>query len=311
VTATPNATVIPNALEGERVDRVVSMLCDLTRKEATELVAAGGVRLGGQTVTLRSRRVVEGEVLEVDAPAPATAAAALGPDPAVDVPVVFADDHVIVVDKPAGLVVHPGSGRSSGTLVHGLLARYPDLPGAGVGDPARPGVVHRLDRGTSGLMMVARTPAAYESLVAQLAARSVDRRYLALAWGHFENPAGVVDAPIGRGGRDRTRMAVTAAGRPARTRYQVLEAYDEPAPTSLVACRLETGRTHQVRVHLAAIGHPVVGDVRYGGARPYLSPGRQFLHAAELAFDHPATGERARFESPLPPDLEKLRETLR
>ena len=301
-------TVIPNALDGERVDRVVSMLCDLTRKEAADLVAAGGVRLEGRPVTLRSRRVYEGETLDVELPAPAAPAAELEPDPDVEVPVVFADDDVIVVDKPAGLVVHPGAGRRSGTLVHGLLARFPDIVGAG--DPARPGVVHRLDRGTSGLMMVARTPAAYESLVGQLAARTVERRYLALTWGHFDNPAGVVDAPIGRGARDRTRMTVTAGGRSARTGYQVLESYDQPAAATLLACRLETGRTHQVRVHLAAIGHPVVGDVRYGGARPYLSPGRPFLHAAELGFDHPATGVRARFESPLPPDLENVRETL-
>ncbi|MEA2704158.1 MAG: rRNA synthase [Actinomycetota bacterium] len=301
-------TVIPNAFDGERVDRVVSMLCDLTRKEASELVAAGGVRLGGRPVTLRSRRVTEGELLEIDAPAPAEAPGELEADPGVEVPVVFADDHVVVVDKPAGLVVHPGAGRRSGTLVHGLLARYPDI--AAVGDPARPGVVHRLDRGTSGLLMVARTPLAYGSLVSQLAARTVDRRYLALAWGHFDNSAGVVDAPIGRGARDRTRMTVTAGGRSARTGYQVLESYDQPAEATLVECRLETGRTHQVRVHLAAIGHPVVGDVRYGGARPYLAPGRPFLHAAELGFDHPATGERVRFESPLPPDLENVRETL-
>ncbi len=301
-------TVIPNALDGERVDRVVSMLCDLTRKEASELVAAGGVRLGGRPVTLRSRRVTEGELLEIEAPPTADAPDELEADPDVEVPVVFADDQVVVVDKPAGLVVHPGAGRRSGTLVHGLLARFPDI--AAVGDPARPGVVHRLDRGTSGLLMVARTPLAYDSLVSQLAARTVDRRYLALTWGHFDNPAGVVDAPIGRGARDRTRMTVTAGGRSARTGYQVLESYDQPAEATLVECRLETGRTHQVRVHLAAIGHPVVGDVRYGGARPYLSPGRPFLHAAELGFDHPATGERVSLESSLPPDLENVRETF-
>src|SRR5207302_677956 len=197
-------------------------------------------------------------------------------------------------------VVHPGAGNVGGTLVNGVLARFPDV--AGVGDPGRPGVVHRLDRGTSGLLIVARTPAAHASLVAQLRARSVERAYVALAWGSFEAPAGLIDAPVGRADVDRTRMAVSARGREARTRYRVRRSFTHPTELALVECRLETGRTHQIRVHLAAIGHPVVGDGTYGGDRNPLRPGRPFLHAHALTVTHPSTGERLEFSDPLPPD---------
>ncbi|HEX2273815.1 MAG TPA: RluA family pseudouridine synthase [Acidimicrobiales bacterium] len=305
---TPTALAeVPPALDGERLDRVVSLLWGLPRSRAAGLVAAGEVRVDGAPATVRSRRLVSGEVVEVDLPE-REEAGSLVPDPDVAVPVVAADDHVIVVDKPAGLVVHPGAGHSTGTLVHGLLARWPEV--AGVGDPSRPGIVHRLDAGTSGLLVAARSPLAYSSLVAQLAARTVERRYLALVWGWLEAPAGVVDAPVGRAARDRTQMAVSAGGREARTQYRVAGRYDDPVPVSLLECWLETGRTHQIRVHLAAIGHPLVGDSRYGGARPSLPVGRPFLHAFELGFDHPATGARQRYTSPLPPDLEDVREHL-
>jgi len=170
--------------------------------------------------------------------------------------------------------------------------------------------VHRLDAGTSGLLVAARTPPAYASLVAQMASRSVERTYVTLVWGLVESPSGMVDAPVGRSTRDRTQMAVSAAGREARTRYRVLERHERPADVTLLECTLETGRTHQVRVHLAAIGHPVVGDVRYGGARQALRVRRPFLHAYQLALDHPVTGERRRWTSSLPPDLEDVRELL-
>ena len=300
---------IPSTLDGERLDRVLCLIWDLPRSEATELIASGAVRLGGRPVATRARRVVEGQELEVTLPAPRVATALAGERGGEDLPLVHVDDQVIVVDKPAGIVVHPGAGRVTGTLVQALLGRFPDL--AGAGDPDRPGIVHRLDKGTSGLLVVARTQAAYESLVAQLASRSVERRYLALAWGSVGTDAGVIDAPVGRRFTDRTRMAVTAAGRPARTHYRVVSRFREPAEATLVECRLETGRTHQVRVHLAAIGHPVVGDVRYGGARILLPVDRPFLHAAQLAFDHPTTGERCRFDSPLPADLEAVLVPLR
>lgn len=293
---------VPAALAGERVDRAVALLTGLPRSTVADLVAGGAVRLDGSEVTSRSRRVAEGERLEVDVPDASGDDAPCPPDPAVDVPVVHADDAVLVVDKPPELVVHPGAGNATGTMVQGLLARFPEL--ADVGDPERPGVVHRLDRGTSGLLVVARTPAAYTSLTTQLATRSVERRYLALTKGRFEAPSGLIDAPIGRAARDRTRMAVSGEGREARTRYHVQRTFTGPADEalSLVECQLETGRTHQIRVHLAAVGHPVAGDARYRG-RPLPGLDRPFLHAHQLAFDHPSTGERVAFDSPLPPDL--------
>ena len=298
---------IPDALDGERVDRVVSMLADVSRREALELLAQGRVRLDGDVPEKGSVRVRTGSVLEVD---PLPPAPGLAPDPAVEVEVVHEDDAVLVLDKRAEQVVHPGAGSASGTLVQGLLARYPEL--TRVGDPDRPGIVHRLDKGTSGLLVVARTEQAYDSLVDQLSRRQVLRRYLALVWGRVDNAEGVVDAPIGRSNRDPTRMAVVADGRPARTRYQVEQRYRDPEVT-LVSCRLETGRTHQIRVHLAAIGRPVVGDDRYGpggrglelGGRPrYLD--RLFLHAETLGFEHPATGTWLELRSELPAELDDV-----
>jgi 23S rRNA pseudouridine1911/1915/1917 synthase len=298
---------VPAALDGERVDRVVAMLSGLARADVADLVAAGAVRIGGQVVPKPSRKVAEGDELEVDLPDAVEEPVAV-PEPEVDVPVVFEDDHVVVVDKPQELIVHPGAGNPTGTLVGGLLARYPEI--AAVGEADRPGIVHRLDRGTSGLLAVARTQAAYESLVGQLSSRTVERVYLSVVWGHPTPPTGVVDAPIGRSRRDPTRMTVSTTGREARTRYEVREVFTEPVEAALVECRLETGRTHQIRVHLAAIGHPVVGDPRYKGMRTSFTLGRPFLHAHRLSFDHPATGERVSFESPLPGDLQSALQRL-
>jgi 23S rRNA pseudouridine1911/1915/1917 synthase len=302
--------VIPAALDGERVDRVVALLTGLPRSEVAELVTAGAIVVAGRPVGARSRRVRAGEVLQVTLPV-AAAPVGLAAEPAVTVAVIHADDQVIVVDKPAGLVVHPGAGHQGGTLVHGLLALFPDLADQiEPGDPSdRPGIVHRLDKGTSGLLVVARTRSAHHALTAQLASRAVDRRYAALVWGQVEAVRGLIDAPLGRAQTDPTRVAVRAGGREARTRYLVESRYTEPEEMTLLECRLETGRTHQIRVHLAAIGHPVVGDPRYGrGRRNALSPppGRQWLHARRLSFDHPATGERLAFTSPVPPDLDAV-----
>jgi 23S rRNA pseudouridine1911/1915/1917 synthase len=297
---------IPAALAGERIDRAVALLTGLPRSEVAALVEAGAVRVGGAVVGTRSRKVAEGDVLEVDVPE--RVEAVVEADASVEVPVVYADDDVIVVDKPPGLVVHPGSGNASGTLVNGLLARFGDL--AGTGDPTRPGVVHRLDKGTSGLLVVARSERAYESLVAQLQARSVSRVYLALVAGVVEAPGGLIDAPIGRGESDPTRMTVSAKGKEARTRYEVMQRFTDPIPCTLLECRLETGRTHQIRVHLGAIGHPVIGDARYGGVRAGLVCPRPFLHAHRLEFDHPASGQRMSWSSPLPPDLDEIRGRL-
>jgi len=291
---------VPRALDGQRLDRVVALVAGCSRAEAAALVDAGAVAVGGRAVTTRSHRVVEGDVLDVEVP-PAPADDGPAPDPAVPVPVVYEDADLVVVDKPAGLVVHPGAGQPAGTLVHGLLARYPEIRTVGQAD--RPGIVHRLDKGTSGLLLVARSQPAYEALVAMLSARRVDRRYRALVWGEPDAPTGLVDAPIGRSTRDRTRMAVTVRGREARTGYEVVRAYHEPVDVTELRLRLETGRTHQIRVHLTAIGHPVVGDARYGGARQSLPLDRPFLHAEAVALDHPVTGAPLAFTSPLPADL--------
>jgi 23S rRNA pseudouridine1911/1915/1917 synthase len=274
----------------------LALLTGWSRAEVAVLVEEGAVRVDGRPVA-KSRRLVEGEEVEIEGEPEAEAPPVAEP---VDFAVVHADDDVVVVVKPAGLVVHPGAGHETGTLASGLLHRFPEV--AAVGDPMRPGIVHRLDRDTSGLMVVARTPRAYEALVAALAARQLERRYLALAWGRFDARRGTIDAPIGRSATRRTRMAVREAGKEARTGYEVLTQYEHPV-CALVECKLETGRTHQIRVHLAAIGHPVVGDGTYGGDRNPLEPGRPFLHAHALALTHPVTGEHLEFSDPLPPEL--------
>jgi 23S rRNA pseudouridine1911/1915/1917 synthase len=295
---------VPAALDGERVDRAVALLTGWSRSDVQALVADGSVLVGGRAVG-KSRRLHEGEVVELLAePQPETLP---GPEP-IDLDVRYEDADVVVLAKPAGLVVHPGAGHAGGTLVNGLLARYPEI--AAVGDAHRPGIVHRLDRDTSGLMVVARSARAYDALVAELSSRRVDRRYLALVWGRPASPRGVVDAPIGRSQARRTRMAVRDAGRPARTEYEVRETFERPR-CSLLACRLETGRTHQIRVHLAAIGHPVVGDATYGGARDFLRLDRPFLHAVELAFDHPVTHALMEFADTLPAELDAVLARLR
>ncbi|MGI9605228.1 MAG: RluA family pseudouridine synthase [Acidimicrobiales bacterium] len=293
---------IPEALAGERIDRVVSMLVDVSRSAAATAIADGLVQVDGQTIRTRSRRVRVGEVIDVDASI-GIKTEPIRPDPTTPLELLFVDDDVIVVDKAPGSVVHPGAGHESGTIVQALLARFPEI--ISVGDPARPGIVHRLDKGTSGVFAVARSDRAYESLTDQLRERTVSRRYVTVAWGRPSAERGLVDAPIGRAIRDPTRMTVQEGGKPARTTYEVLASWEDPA-VSLLSCRLETGRTHQIRVHLEAIGHPVVGDGRYGGGRAGLDFDRPALHALDLGFEHPGTGEWLEFRSPLPPDLDGL-----
>ena len=296
--------VTPAALEGERLDRAVALITGWPRTEVQNLIEASSVLVDGKRVA-KSHRLMAGSVIELlEGPAPDAPPV---PDPTVAVDVRYHDADVIVVAKPAGLVVHPGAGHADGTLVNGLLARFDGL--AAVGERDRPGIVHRLDRDTSGLLVVARTVRAYESLVEQLAARVVERRYVALVWGRLDAMRGVIDAPIGRSQARRTRMAIRDAGKPARTAYEVRAIFDDPV-CSLLDCRLETGRTHQIRVHLSAIKHPVVGDATYGGARDSLPLDRPFLHAASLAFDHPVSGERVHFDDPLPAELERLLDEL-
>jgi len=292
----PVALVVPEELAGERVDRVVALLTGWSRGDVQDLIDAGDIVVDGARVA-KSRRLESGETVELRGE---PGAAALPEAEAVDIVVVHEDADVIVVAKPVGLVVHPGAGNEHGTLVSGLLNRYPEI--AAVGDRARPGIVHRLDRETSGLLVVARSERAYESLVAQLGDRSVERVYDALVWGVPSARRGIVDAPIGRSESRRTRMAVRAEGREARTAYVVTHTWSKPVVARL-ECRLETGRTHQIRVHTDAIGHPIVGDGAYRGVRDSLPLRRPFLHAAQLAFTHPASGERVAFADPLPADL--------
>jgi 23S rRNA pseudouridine1911/1915/1917 synthase len=299
------STEVPALLAGVRVDRGVAMVADVSRGVATQLIAEGRVLVDGSPVSVGREALSEGATLTIQLPPHAEAGVAAEPD--VRFEVVFADDAVVVVDKPAGLVVHPGAGHSEGTLVGGLLARFPDLAQlveAGVSPPDRPGIVHRLDKGTSGLLAVARTEEAYRSLVDQLATRTMERRYLALVAGEVADDRGEVEAPIGRSSRTPTKMAVTAAGKPARTGYTVLERRPGERPTTLLELALQSGRTHQIRVHMAAIGHPVVGDARYGVPDKRLGSGRFFLHAFKLGFVHPVTGIRTEFTSPLPADLQ-------
>lgn len=296
---------VPDSLAGERVDRAISLLTGLSRSQARALVEAKAVLLDGRPVAA-ARRLVGGEGMEVSGEVPAEPA--LVADPSIHVDVRHLDDDVIVVSKPAGLVMHPGAGQRAGTLAAALLGRFPEL--AGVGDPHRPGIVHRLDRDTSGLLVVARTQSAYQSLVEDLARHDVDRRYLTLVHGHPEVRKGEIDAPIGRSTKRFDRMAVREGGRASRTAYAVLEELFDP-DVAFLECRLETGRTHQVRVHLAAIGHPVVGDPAYGTGRPAGFVPRLFLHASALGFTHPTTLERCLFEDPLPADLAEVLVSLK
>jgi 23S rRNA pseudouridine1911/1915/1917 synthase len=296
------AFVVPAALDRERVDRVVALVTGCSRSEAQELVAAGLVHVEGRPVA-KSRRLHQGEQVEVTGE-PERRGLPQPEDLPIDVR--YEDDDVLVIAKPAGLVVHPGAGHHDGTLVNALLHRYPGI--AGVGDPERPGIVHRLDVDTSGLLVVALSQAAYEVLVAVLAAREVERRYLALAMGTFATPRGIIDAPIGRSTQRRTRMAVAEGGREARTEFTVLESFGD---RTLVELKLQTGRTHQIRVHLAAVDHPVAGDRTYGGGRAAAACARPFLHAHRLAFDHPVTGVRVALDDPLPPELQSVLDELR
>lgn len=300
---------IPDALAGERLDRIVALVTGLSRSESSALIEQGVVSLDGTVVISGKFRVRAEQTLTIDGDPEPRPDAIPDADPSVALTVVFADDDVIVIDKTEGLVVHPGAGIEDGTVVNGVLARYPEV--AAVGDPTRPGIVHRLDRGTSGLMVVARSERAYTSLVGQLASRKAGRRYLAVACGAFDAGTGLIDAPLGRSDRDRTRMAVRAEGREARTRFEVREAYVKPVLAALVMCQLETGRTHQIRVHLAAIGHPVLGDSRYGGSRAMMPLPRPMLHATELAFEHPGSGETVRFCVEPPADMAEVIERLR
>jgi 23S rRNA pseudouridine1911/1915/1917 synthase len=281
---------VPETAAGERLDRFVSTIPGVGSRAAAERLLAGGKVLVDGLVQPKSHRLEGGEEVSVDLAAAPTEVPAAAPE----LEIAYEDDHLLVVDKPAGLIVHPAGGHSSGTLVHALAGRS-----AG-GDPERPGIVHRLDRDTSGLLVVARTEQAYEGLRALVRRHALEREYLALVRGRPRSRSGRIEAPIGRDRRDPTRRSLdTDVPKDAVTHFELIELLDDHA---LLRVRLETGRTHQIRVHLAAIGLPVVGDPVYGAPQPALE--RQFLHAARLAFAHPVTGDRVDVVSPLPADLE-------
>ena len=286
-------------LAGLRLDQALArLLPDESRTRLARLIDAGHVTVDGAPSAPRAK-LKSGESVEVRL-VPRPEDTAHRPE-AIGLAIVHEDGDVLVIDKPAGLVVHPGSGNWEGTLLNALLhhaSSAAHLP--------RAGIVHRLDKDTSGLLVVAKTEAAQQSLVRQLQARSVKRTYLAIARGRIARD-GTVDAPVGRHPVQRTKMAVVDSGKPAVTHYRVRERF---AQHTLVECDLETGRTHQIRVHLASIGHPLEGDAAYAGRGPRLLP-RQALHAWRLAFVHPASGESVQFESPIPGDFRALLERLR
>jgi len=307
--------VVDPAEAGARLDVWLTRNApELSRARVQALIAEGRVTLDGEP-SRASLRLRGGEAVCLTIPDPVAAR----PTPE-DIPlrVVYEDDRLLVIDKPAGLVVHPGAGQAQGTLVNALLHLVKDL--SGVGGVLRPGIVHRLDRGTSGLLVVAKDDEAHRALARQFAGRTVEKEYLAIVHGQPAPKAGTIALPIGRDPVHRQKMSVRAPrGRAARSDYAVVEALDGAA---LVRIRIHTGRTHQIRVHLAAVGHPVAGDATYGGTR---SPSarrpeakaalqaleRPALHAAQLAFSHPATGSRLTFESPLPGDLVRVLDALR
>jgi 23S rRNA pseudouridine1911/1915/1917 synthase len=294
---------------GERLDaHVASRVPELSRSQVARLINEGQVRLNDGAAP-KSERLRAGDIVDVRIPEPEPSAVE-----AEDIPldIVYADRDLLVVNKAAGMVVHPAPGNRTGTLVNALLHHVEDL--SGIGGVKRPGIVHRLDKDTSGLLVVAKHDRAHRALSRSLKRRKVERVYLAACWGHLDRDALTVDAPVGRSHRDRKRMAVVDSGRRAVTHFERRERW---VAADLVQARLETGRTHQIRVHLAHLGHPVIGDEQYGagGARGISGPGRgwanrlerqvtrQFLHAHRLAFRHPRTGATVTFEAPLPEPL--------
>lgn len=299
------AWTIAGAQAGERLDRFLTAQAVLgTRSQVQRLIAAGYIRLGGARVLKAGTLLRAGD--EIAAEMPLARAVQAEPE-AIALDVLHEDAALLAINKPPGLVVHPAPGHWQGTLVSALLHRWPELP-PGL-DPGRLGIVHRLDKDTSGVLLIARTAAALAELGRQFRTRAVEKRYLALVWGVPRRAAGLIEAPIGRHPVQRKKMAVVPRGRPARTRYEVLERF---AGVALVAAYPETGRTHQIRVHLAQLGHPVVGDRLYGRPRSGAPPiGRQALHAQAIAIRHPATGEPLRIVAPLPADFAAALSRLR
>jgi 23S rRNA pseudouridine1911/1915/1917 synthase len=300
---TDHIITMPVDMEGERLDRAIATLLDLSRGRVKEIIDEGLATVDGVPVR-SSARAVPGTQISVNVP---EIDESLVPDPSVEFDIVHEDADIIVVDKPVGVVVHPGSGRSMGTLANGLLFRFPELEG--VGQQGRWGIVHRLDRDTSGLLVVARTQTSYDRLVDMMREREISRRYLAVVAGAFTNTNGTIDAPIARDPSNPTRMNVERSGREAITHYRRLAGWTDRDAT-LLSVVLETGRTHQIRVHLRAIGRPILGDSAYGRRGLIGDPGRPWLHARQLTFDHPTQDVVVNVVSNLPPDLSASLDTL-
>jgi len=283
---------------GVRLDKYVGEKCpELSRTHAQKLIAEGKIRVNDRAAKASARLNIDDRVDIVVPPAPPTS---LSPE-AIPLNIVYQDDDLLVIDKPPGLTVYPAPGHTSHTLVNAIIARFPELPG----DTLRPGIVHRLDKDTSGLMVVAKNSSAQQDLASQFKAHLVSKSYLVLVKGQLTPERGAIDAAIGRDPHNRKRMAVVTDGREARTDYQVINYIGKH---TLLEVRPRTGRTHQIRVHLAAIGFPVVGDKIYGVKSPFLA--RQFLHASRLGFTHPTTGQYVEFTSDLPADLAKALEDI-
>ncbi|NLA59050.1 MAG: RluA family pseudouridine synthase [Firmicutes bacterium] len=288
---------------GNRLDRYLTeKVQGRSRSYLRKLIDEGLVLVNGRLVKA-GYSITAGDRVRVEIPPPQPLE--ILPE-SLPLDILYEDQDIIVINKPPGMVVHPAAGNYQGTLVNALLAHCRDL--SGIGGKLRPGIVHRLDRDTSGVLVAVKNDHAHKSLASQLKMRTVERWYLALAKGDFKVDQGVIDAPIGRHPVKRKQMAVVASGRPARTWYYVRERFDQ---CTLVECRLETGRTHQIRVHLAHIHHPLVGDEVYGGRQNHLGMTRQALHAYHLGFRHPRTGEPLSFSAPLPPDMAAVIDRLR
>ena len=300
----PIELLVPPTQAGERLDRfVAATVAELSRSHVQHLLETGQILVNGQKARA-SLSLRGGERVLVTVPPPQLTT--LVPE-ALPLDILYEDEAVVVVNKAAGMVVHPAPGHSRGTLANALLARYPTME---VNGDLRPGIVHRLDQATSGLLVVARHDQAMQALTDQQRARTMLKVYLAVVEGRFKEPAGVIDAPVGRHPTDRLRMSVVVGGREARTHYQVQE---ELGAYTLLEVRLETGRTHQIRVHLLHRNHPVLGDPLYGGRRQRATFGltRQFLHAYRLGFQHPTDGTWREFTAPLPDDLTVVLAKLR
>jgi len=300
---TDRTITVPVDMAGERFDKVIAALLDLSRGRVREIIDAGCVTVDGAPVR-PGGRAAPGTSIAVNIP---DVDESLAPDASVEFGIVHEDADIVIVDKPVGVVVHPGSGRSMGTLANGLLDRYPDIEGVGQQD--RWGIVHRLDRDTSGLLVVARTQRSYDLLVDMMRERAITRRYLAGAAGVFTSTTGTIDAPIARDPSNPTRMTVERSGREAITHYRRLAQWTDRDVT-LLSVSLETGRTHQIRVHMRAIGRPILGDGAYGRRGVIGDPGRPWLHARQLSFDHPTRDLRIDAVSPLPSDLSASLDTL-